>query len=85
MRKIVLTNLLVLLGYTLAIKLMYAWGKNEWSNLSSMATLMWIIPIHVICNLIMAFSEKENRPSHLLSAFLVLLVGFGACLIPVHF
>jgi hypothetical protein len=73
MGKIIGVNLLILLGYSMLLKL-----KGDDSVIGLLAALIFF---HFIINLTQAISKEniKNRPAFLISAFLVLIIGFATC------
>jgi uncharacterized membrane protein HdeD (DUF308 family) len=66
--KILLINLAVFTAYAAYCK----------STQALFFMALWIVAQFVV-NLILGFSRRDGKGAHLLSAFLVLLIGFGVC------
>lgn len=76
--KIAGINLVILIGYTVATRLT-AFGKHGEDILGNALLLAIIIVVHVlVCIFIGAASITQTKP-WLLSALLVLLIGFSSC------
>ena len=69
------TNSKILL-VNLAVFTLYAAYCKSTQMLFFMA--LWILSQFVV-NLILGFSRRDDKAAYLLSAFLVLLIGFGVC------
>lgn len=81
--KIMGLNLLVLLLVSGVIWLATASEKSYLSGKDGLLyifTMVYYVPLHTIIALGVAFSSKEDRKAWLLSALMVLLLGFSVCL-----
>lgn len=84
LKKIVGINLVVLLVYSAIIRLVVAPGDNDGKSIGILIISAVVISFHVIVNLlIMIFyyldKNKALGNAWLLSAGIVLLVGFSTC------
>ncbi|HXP49674.1 MAG TPA: hypothetical protein VN922_06970 [Bacteroidia bacterium] len=78
LNKIAGLNILFIIVYSIVIR--FAWDKS-----TEVVVAMCLVPIQVLANFITSMSYYGNRKtelgnSYLLTAFLVLIIGFGACL-----
>ena len=83
--KIMGYNMLILLGYTIAIQILGMTSTSKYEK-SSYILMAMILPValHVLVNFILmiinfAHANYEIGKSYLLSTFLVLIIGFSAC------
>lgn len=84
-KKITSVNLIILLIYSIIIRLLLSTGHNDGKLVGVLALSAVLIILHVFINLVVMivyYAKKNNSmgKAWLLSAGILLLVGFSACL-----
>lgn len=84
LRKVASVNLILLLVYTTLSTAIGLYNKQQYSILGAMMVMALAIGLHVTVLLIVSLFHfgRRNQPkgrAYLLSALLVLVIGFSAC------